>query len=145
MSKVTFEGADSSLTELCLKNSFACSATLVREWSEAVSVIASFRTVRGRLCEAGFKIRVPRKMSSEQRGGGRTSRLGQSLKNLDSFEIVTRFVQLQKTSRMIREHHETVIKLWHHKIPKEVLLKLLDSIPKTVAAVIKFRSSPTLY
>lgn len=59
--RLSSKRADASLTRLCRKHRFASSATLAREWSESTSVIASSRTVRRRLREAGFKAHVPRR------------------------------------------------------------------------------------
>ena len=39
--------------------------------------------------------------------------------------------------------HETLIKVWHHEIPKKMLQNLMNSMPNRVTAGIEARGSPT--
>ena len=70
--------ADAILMQLCHKNRSASSDTLLREWNESTSIIASTSTVSRRLCEAGYKAQIPRKkavLTKTMSGGGGVKRL----------------------------------------------------------------------
>ena len=52
---------------------------------------------------------------------------------------------IENHPRTKREFQKTIINVWHHEIPKEVLQNLVHSMPNRVAAVTEARGGPTKY